>query len=192
MKTLRRWFLVISTSVLVIAAWLRESPYWTLWRVHQGLATRDVALVEEFVALERFAASSSAALGGAVSSGVAGGGIGAAMASAIGELVGRGLGEVVAPEAARMLREQIAGGSLEKTLGPFVVHDGLSAVGRVGTTIDGAQVELQGTCRGHEASLVLDLVVRAGPILGHPRHYVIVGIDPASARSLATQCIRGA
>jgi hypothetical protein len=58
----------------------------------------------------------------------------------------------------------------------------------VGLTIDGAQVEVLGTCRGHEASVVLVLQARAGPLFGRPRQYVVVGVEPASARRLASDC----
>jgi hypothetical protein len=192
MKTLRRWFVWIAAGGLVFVAWAMNSPYWTLWRVHQGLVEKDVAVVEGVVDLERFSASSAAALGGALSSEAAGGGVGGALVSAIGELVGRGLGEAVASEAAGVLREQIAAGALARQLGPLVFHEGFAAVGRVGTTIEGAQVEILGTCRDHEASVVLELQARQGPIFGYPRHYVIVGIEPSSARTLASRCVRGA
>lgn len=188
MKSLRRWLFVLCTVIVAVAAWVYDSPYFTLWRLHQGLVDKDVAAVERVVVLERFAASSAAALGGALSSEVAGGGIGGAVAAAIGELVGRGVGEAVAPEAAQALRTQIADGALATQLGPLVFHQGLAAVGRVGLTIDGAQVEVLGTCRGHEASVVLVLQARAGPIFGRPRQYVVVGIEPASARRLASDC----
>lgn len=189
MKTLVRLFFVVLLVVGAAAAWLRSSPYWTLFEIHQGITTRDVARVERVVALERFAASSAAAMGAAVGNEIGGRAPAGALLGTIAELVGRGVGEAVAKDAARGLRQAITDGALERKVGPLEVNEGFAAIGRVGSTIDGAQVELLGTCDGSPASIVLELERHDGPLAGHPRAFVLVGIEPGSAKQLAKQCV---
>jgi hypothetical protein len=188
MKTLVRLFFVVLLVVGAVAAWLRSSPYWTLLEIHQGITTRDVARVEQVVALERFAASSAAAMGAAVGNEIGGSDPGGALLGTIAELVGRGVGEAVAKDAARGLRQAVTDGALERKVGPLEVNEGFAAIGRVASTIDGAQVELLGTCGGAPASIVLDLERHDGPLAGHPRSFVLIGIEPGSAKQLAKQC----
>jgi hypothetical protein len=188
MKTLGRLFLLILVIVAVGAGWLRSSPHWTLREIHQGLITRDAARIEQVVALERFAASAAAALGAAVGNEIGGRDPGGALLGTIAELVGRGVGEAVAKDAARGLRQAITEGSLTRRVGPLEVNEGFAAIGRVGATIDGAQVELLGTCDGSPASIVLEFERRDGPIAGYPRSFVLIGIEPGSAKQLAKQC----
>jgi len=188
MKTLGRLFLLALVVVGVGAGFLRSSPYWTLLEIHQGITTRDVARVEQVVALERFAASSAAAMGAAVGNEIGGTDPGGALLGTIAELVGRGVGEAVAKDAARGLRQSITDGSLTRRVGPLEVNEGFAAIGRVASTIDGAQVELLGTCSGSPASIVLELERHDGPIAGHPRSFVLIGIEPGSAKQLAKQC----
>lgn len=188
MKTLGRLFLLALVVVGVGAGFLRSSPYWTLLEIHQGITTRDVARVEQVVALERFAASSAAAMGAAVGNEIGGTDPGGALLGTIAELVGRGVGEAVAKDAARGLRQSITDGSLTRRVGPLEVNEGFAAIGRVACTIDGAQVELLGTCSGSPASIVLELERHDGPIAGHPRSFVLIGIEPGSAKQLAKQC----
>lgn len=188
MKRLIRLFVVVLVVIAAAAAWLRSSPYWTLLEIHQGLTTKDVARVEQVVALERFAASSAAAMGAAVGNEIGGRDPGGALLGTIAELVGRGVGEAVAKDAARGLRQAITEGSLTRRVGPLEVNEGFAAVGRVATTIEGAQVELLGTCDGSPASVVLELERHDGPLAGHPRSFVLVGIEPGSAKQLGKQC----
>jgi hypothetical protein len=188
MKTIFRFFLVVLVLVAAAAAFVRSSPYWTLLEIHQGITTKDVARVERVVALERFAASSAAAMGAALGNEIGGSDPGGALLGTIAELVGRGVGEAVAKDAARGLRQSITDGSLTRRVGPLEVNEGFAAIGRVASTIDGAQVELRGTCSGSPASIVLELERHDGPIAGHPRSFVLVGIEPGSAKQLAKQC----
>ncbi len=188
MKTLVRLFFVVLLVVGAAAAWLRSSPYWALLEIHQGIATRDVARVERVVAFERFAAAAAAAMGAAVGNEIGGRDLGGALLGTIAELVGRGVGEAVAKDAARGLRQAITDGALERKIGPLEVNEGFAAIGRVASTIDGAQVELLGTCNGSPASIVLELERHDGPLAGHPRAFVLIGIEPGSAKQLAKQC----
>jgi hypothetical protein len=189
MKTLGRLFFVTLLVIAVSGGWLRSSPYWTLLEIHQGISTRDVDRVERVVALERFAASSAAALGAAVGNELGGRVEGGGLLGTIAELVGRGVGEAVAKDAARGLRQAIAEGALERKVGPLEVNEGFAAIGRVASTIDGAQVELLGTCDGSPAGIVLEFERHDGAIAGHPRSFVLVGIEPGSAKQLAKRCV---
>ena len=69
MQTFKRLFFVSFLLVVCAAAWLRTSPYWTLVEISQGVETKDVARVERVVALERFASSSTQAMGALVADG---------------------------------------------------------------------------------------------------------------------------
>jgi hypothetical protein len=188
MKTLGRLFFLTLLVFAVGGGWLRSSPYWTFVEIHRGISTRDIDRVERVVALERFAASSAAALGAAVGNEIGGHVEGGALLGTIAELVGRGVGEAVAKDAARGLRQAIAEGALERKVGPLEVNEGFAAIGRVASTIDGAQVELLGTCSGSPASIILELERHDGPLAGHPRSFVLVGIEPGSAKRLAKVC----
>lgn len=190
MRSFFRFVLLLAVIAAVAAGWLRSSPYWTLLEIHQGLQARDVERVERVVALERFTASSAAALGAVVANELGGAGTDPAgkLLGALAEVIGKGVGEAVAKDAARGLRTTIEDGELQRRVGPLEVNEGLSAIGRVATTIDGAQVELKGTCDGSPASVVLELERHDGPLAGHPRTFVLVGIEPGSAKTLAKQC----
>ena len=191
MKTLKRLFLLAFVVMALGAGWLRSSPYWTILEIEQGLEHKDVERVERVVALERFSASSAAAMGSIVASGLGGTGTdpGNQLLGAIAEAIGKGVGEAVAADAARGLRTAIQNGELQRRVGPLEVHAGWQAFGRMATTIDGAQVEIKGTCDGTAASIVLELERHDdGPFGGHPRRFVVVGIEPSSAKDLARQC----
>lgn len=191
MKTLKRLFLLAFVVAAVGAGWLRSSPYWTILEIQQGLEHKDVERVERVVALERFSASSTAALGSVVANelGAAGTDPGGQLLGAIAEVIGKGVGEAVARDAARGLRTAIQNGELQRRVGPLEVNAGWQAFGRMATTIDGAQVEIKGTCDGSPASVVLELERHDdGPFGGHPRRFVVVGIEPSSAKALAKQC----
>lgn len=191
MQTLKRLFFITFLLVVCAAAWLRTSPYWTLVEISQGVATKDVARVERVVALERFASSSTQAMGALVADGL-GVGVADGGSSVLGSLVGavaKGVGDVMAKDAAKGLRRAIAGGRVERSVGPLHMNEGMAAIGRVRETIEGAQIELLGTCDGSPASVIIELERHDdGPFLGHPRRFVVVGVEPASARSLARQC----
>ena len=67
----------------------------------------------------------------------------------LGSLVGavaKGVGDVMAKDAAKGLRQAIAGGRVERSVGPLHMNEGMAAIGRVRETIEGAQIELLGTC----------------------------------------------
>lgn len=191
MQTLKRLFFITFVLVVAAAAWLRSSPVWTLVEISQGVQTKDVARVERVVAFERFSASSTEAMGSLVADQLGGGGSdsGGALLGALVGAVAKGVGDAVAKDAARGLRQAIADGRVERRVGALEVNDGIAAVGRVRETIEGAQIELKGTCDGSPATVVIELERHDdGPFFGHPRRFVVVGIEPTSARALARQC----
>jgi hypothetical protein len=199
MKTLKRLVILAFVVVVAAAAWLRNSPLWALVEVDRGVRERDIERVERAVALERFATSSGAAIGHVVADrlGVDVGGSPALGSRLIGGLVGafaKGVVEETAKEAARGMRHAIKDGRVEPQLGPLRLQEGLSVVGTWQTTVDGAFIRLDGTCAVGDgpprpASLVIELERHDdGPFGGYPRRYVIVGVEPDSAKRLAREC----
>lgn len=191
MKKIFRLFVFLLVLAAVGAGWLRDSPYWTLVEIQQGIEQQDTARVERVVALERFSASSTAALAQvfADAAGVNGTDPGSKLLNAIVGAIGEGVGAAVSKEGAKGLRAAIETGQLQRQIGPLEVNQGLEAVGPMRSTIDGALVEVKGTCKGSPATLRLVLERHEdGPFGGRPRRYVLVGVDPESARELARQC----
>jgi hypothetical protein len=196
MKSFVRLVCFVVVLAGVGAGALRDSAYWTFVEVHHGLQQRDVGRVERFVDLERFSASSTQALALIAGDAVGGSGgddAGSAVVDALARLVGAGIGHAVKDGAAKVLREAIRDGSLRPGIGPFVVDEGWSALGTLTSTTRGALVELSGTCEGAPARLVFVLERHDDGVLGgHPRRYVITGVDEGSARELARVCAAGA
>jgi hypothetical protein len=194
LRSLFRWFVVVVLLLAVGAGFLRDSAYWSFVELHHGLRQRDLARVERVVDLEQFAASSTRALGAVVAdeAGLRGNDAASAALNALVGVVARGVGEVVKGGAAELLRKAIKDGSFERRIGPFVVDEGVAALGAVYNLPEGALVELKGTCRGAPATLALSLTRHDdGPFGGHPRRYVVTGVDEASAKKLAAQCRAG-
>ncbi len=191
MKSLSRIFVILLLGLAAAAFLLRDSPLWTPLEIQRGLEARDVARVERVVDLERFAASATAAMGSVVADqmGVAGDDAGSRVLGALVQAGAEVLGHSMAREAAQEMRRGIADGNLERRIGPFIVNDGLAAFGPVHITIEGATLELKGTCDGTDATLVLELErIEDGPFGGHPHRHVLVGVDAASGKRLARLC----
>lgn len=190
-KFLKRLFIFTFVVVVVAAAWLRNSPYWTLVEVHHGIEGKDLGRVERVVDLERFVASSTAVLGTLLAEEFGAGGTdpGGRALGALAGLVSRGVGELVAKDGAKAFRQAVVEGRVERQIGPLQVNDGLRAVGSMANTIDGAVVEVNGTCNGAPASVWLQMERRDdGPFGGLPRRWVVVGVDPESVKTLAAIC----
>ncbi|MDP2342414.1 MAG: hypothetical protein Q8O67_15770 [Deltaproteobacteria bacterium] len=191
MKSLIRLVVVVVLLLAVAAFFLRDSPYWTPLEIQRGLEERNVDRVERVVALERFSASSTAALASLFADelGVAGGDLGSQLLGALVGAVGQRVGDAVARESAQEMRRAIREGRLERSIGPFRINEGFDAIGGVTTSIDGGTLELKGKCGDADASLVLLLERHDdGPFGGRPRRYMVVGIDQESGRNLAKQC----
>lgn len=194
MKSFVRLLVVVVVLAGLGAGFLRDSAYWSFIELHHGLQQRDVARVERVVDLERYAASVARAIAAAAGDAVSGDGdgVGSALVGALARLVGAGVGDVVKHEAAKALRDAIRDGSMPRGVGPFVVDEGWGALGSLTSTPQGALVELSGTCQGAPARLVFVLERRDdGLFAGHPRRYVLTGVDEVSARQLARACAAG-
>ncbi len=191
MKSLVRLFVVVVVLAGVGAGFLRDSAYWTFVELHHGLQQRDVERVERVVDLERSSASVTRALAAIAGDAVGGGGsgLGAVVVEALARVVGAGVGDVVKEGAATALRDAIRDGSFSRAVGPFVVDDSWTALGASTSTPQGAVVFLSGTCEGAPARLGFVLERHDdGLFAGHPRRYVITGVDETSARELARVC----
>ncbi len=191
MKSLFR-FLVVAILVLGVAAFfVRDSAYWTVLEIQRGLDDKDVDRVERVVAFERFSASATSTMGAVVADqlGVAGNDTGSKLLAAVVGAVAGGVGEATARENAKEMRRAIKDGRLERRIGPFEVNEGAAALGAVTSTIDGAHLELKGTCDGKDATLLLVMERHDDGLLGgRPRRFVVVGVDPESGKQLARQC----
>ena len=187
-------FRVVVVVVLLLAAGafaLRDSPWWTPLEIQRGLDERNVERLERVVALERFSASSTQALASLLASelGVSGDDLGSKLLGALVGAVATSVSESTARESAQEMRRAIREGRLDRSVGPFHVHEGLDAIGAVTTSIDGATLELKGKCGDADASLVLLLERHDdGPFGGYPRRYLVIGIDQQSGKDLARQC----
>lgn len=174
-----------------LQAW--ESPYFALWQIHKGLEARDPGLVERYVDLEAFVkatADVSGALAGQAL-GVDGADLGSQLLGAVVGLVAKGVGEAASVEGAMELRRSIQRGQVRAGLGPFTIHEDFHAFG--GSEQSGANllVELHGLCRGGPASVRAVFEGRAGSTFGHPKKWVLVGVDAESVKQLIKQCRAG-
>lgn len=194
MKTLLRLVVVVILLLAVGAFILRDSPWWTPFEIQRGLDDRDVERVERVIALERFSASSTAAMASLVAAelGVSaepGADFGSKALAALVGVVATGVGEATARESAQHMRRAIREGRVEHSIGPFHINEGFGALGHVSTTIDGGTLELKGRCGDVDASLVLLLERHDdGPFGGRPSRYLVTGVELDSARTLAKQC----
>ncbi len=194
MKTIKRFLFVAFVLATVGAFWLRSSPLWTLIEVQQSIQNRDVERLERVVAVERFASSSVVAFGAGIKSqlGVSGGDVGSAILGGIVDVVAKGVGDAVAKDAARGLRQAVKEGTVQRRIGSLELNQGVEAFGGFALTIDGALVDVRGTCAGKPATVTLELERHEGILAGYPRSYVIVGVEPNSAAALARDCAAAA
>lgn len=190
MKTLFRLAVVVILLLGVGAFFLRDSPYWTALEIQRGLEAKDVSRVERVLAFERFSASATAVVGAVAADrlGVTGTDAGSKALAGLVDLVADGVGQAAAREGAKEMRRAIVDGRLERRIGPFVVNDGIDALGAVTTSIDGGTLELKGTCDGAPTSLTLLLEKNDGPFAGRPRHFVVVGVEKESGKAMARAC----
>ena len=190
-RTLKRLFFLGFIVLVAGAAWLRDSPWWTLVEINNGIQHNDLARVERVVDLERFVSSSTAATGALIGNELGGNGpdAGGKLLGALAGAIGKGLGDLVAKDGAKALREAVVSGRVERKVGPLEVNQGLDAVGGLHKTIDGAVVEVKGACDGNPASVWLTMERREdGPFGGYPRRWVVVGIEPDGLKELAARC----
>jgi len=118
------------------------------------------------------------------------GGLQGRLLGALVDAIAGGVGEAIKSGAAEELRRGIRDGDLPRGVGPFVVDEDFAALGALQTTATGASVTLRGSCRGAPASLVFELERHDDGVLGgHPRRWVIVGLDASSARALVEACV---
>lgn len=191
LRTLKRLFFLGFVVLVAGAAWLRDSPWWTLVEINNGIQHNDLARVERVVDLERFVSSSTAATGALIGNELGGNGpdAGGKLLGAIAGAIGKGLGDLVAKDGAKALREAVVAGRVERKVGPLEVNQGIDAVGGLHKTIDGAVVEVKGACDGNPASVWLTMERREdGPFGGYPRRWVVVGIEPDGLKELAARC----
>ncbi len=190
-RTIKRLFILTFVVVVAAAAWVRDSPYWTLVEINHGMQSKDVARIERVVDLEKFVSSSTQTLGTIFAEEVGGGGsdAGGKMLGALAGAFAKGLGDAMAKQGAKAFRQAVVDGRVDRKVGPLQVNEGFEAVGGMHKTIDGAVVEVKGTCDGTAASVWLQMDRREdGPFGGYPRRWVVVGIDPDSVKDLAAHC----
>ena len=194
-------FKIVVIFLIAIAAaggiWVRESPYWSLYWLDRALDERDVIEAERFVDLEAFARSGAQAVG-AVSRdvvGIEGGDTGSKILGALVGVVTEGVGNAIAPDVARSMRESIKAGTLRRGIGAFVVHPGAAAVGDVGDALSGYSrvgdtglITIHGGCDGTQAQIRIVLDRRPGLLFGYPSRWVLVGVDDVSAKALVATC----
>lgn len=189
MKRLLWSAIVAGLALLAFKAW--ESPYYALRQIDAGLDARDAVAVERYVDLESMVVALASAAGAMASEGIgaASGDLGSRVVGALVDAVARGVGDVVRTEGAMELRRAIQEGRLPRAVGPFALKEGLAAFGPAQTfQEDTALVELKGTCRGRDASLLLRFSRRNGPVFGRPYRYVLTGFDEPSVKALVKQC----
>lgn len=191
MRFLKRLvFLAVLAALAYGALWTWQSPYFALHQIDRGLDERDPVRVERYVDLEALV-KAAAEITGALASeelGTTGDDVGSKVLGALVGAVAKGVGEAAAVQGAVELRRAIQEGRVDRAFGPFVVEDGLEAFGTMQRFDASALVELQGTCRGHDASVRVVFEEKAGPTFGYPKKWVLVGVDSQSVKELARQC----
>lgn len=185
--------------VLVLAAigygvwWGWQSPYFALQQIDQGLDERDPVRVERYVDLEalvKAAVEVSAAIA-AEELGVGGQDLGSKILGSFMGAVAKGVGEAASVEGAMELRRAIQGGRVSRSLGPFVVNEGWSALGGIQKFDRSALVTVNGTCDANDASLRVMFEERDGAMfLGYPKKWVLIGVDKDSVKELGKACRR--
>ena len=172
------------------ALWLWQSPYFALQQIDQGIADNDPVRVERYIDLEvlvRAAVQVSAALA-KEELGVAGTDLGSSLLGSLVGAVAQGVGEAAALQGAMTVRKAIQQGRMQKSLGPFVVHEGWRALGSTQKFDDSALVTLNGSCAGQDASVRVVFEQRDGPSFGYPKKWVLVGVDKDSIVLLGKTC----
>jgi hypothetical protein len=194
MKLLKRLFvLALLAGVVVGGLWLWQSPYFALVQIDEGLDAKDPAHVERYADLEAIVKSTATLLGAVATEKLGAGGndVGSQALGALVGLVASRVGEAAAEQGAVELRRAILDGRVERALGPFVVNDGVDAIGLFEARGNETLVELKGTCHGTPATLKAVFVQRDGPVLGYPKKSVLTGVDPSSVQTLIQQCRAG-
>lgn len=190
MRLIKRLLLLAVVVGLAGAAlWLWQSPYFALHQIDKGLAERDVVRVERYVDLEAVVRSTAQLFGELASDKVGSGpDIGSQILGALIGGVAERIGDAAALQGAVELRRAIQEGRVERSLGPFVLHDGWRALGGVQLLDATALVTLHGTCRGQAAKLRVVFERKDGATFGYPRRYVLTGADKESMAELARAC----
>jgi hypothetical protein len=191
MKLFKRLLLLaVLAGIGAGALWAWQSPYYALWQIHRGLEERDPIRVERYVDLEALVRAAAEITGALAKEQIGTGGsdLGSQVLGALVGAVARQVGDAAALQGAMELRRAIQDGRVHRSVGPFVVHDGLSALGTMQRFSRTALVELKGTCQGNEASVRTVFEVRDGLTFGWPKKWVLVGVDSESLKVLARQC----
>lgn len=197
MKFIKRVFALAVVGALAWAAlWLWESPYFAMLEIKRGFDEKDAVRVERYVDLEALVKSSVDVVAALAKEqiGVNGTDLGSrVLGGIVGALAGQ-VGDAAAIAGAVEMRRAIQQGRMSLSVGPFRVADGVSAFGgmqRFGTS---ALVDVNGFCGapGKESPASLRVVFEerdaSGGFLGHPRRWVVVGVDKESLPALARAC----
>ena len=172
------------------ALWLWQSPYFALTQIDRGITEKDPARVERYVDLEalvRAAVDVTAALA-KEELGVGGTDLGSRVLGSLVGAVAQGVGEAASVQGAMEVRRAIQEGRMQRSLGPFVLHDGWKALGGIQKFDDSALVTLNGTCEGNDSSVRVMFEERDGPTFGYPKKWVLVGVDADSIKLLGKTC----
>jgi hypothetical protein len=200
MKTIRRFVtLVVLAAIAYGALWLYESPFYALYEIKRGLDEKDVVTVERYVDLERMVTAGADVIGATAKEKIGiGSGSDDVASKILGALVGvvaNKAGEAASLQGAMEMRRAIQEGRMRPAIGPFVVDDGVGAIGGYQRVGDVAMVDLEGHCGGSSGSAAKKAELRvmfeqrdSGPVLGYPKKSVLVGVDEASLPAVAKAC----
>jgi hypothetical protein len=188
---------VVLAAIAYGALWLYESPFYALYEIKRGLDERDVVTVERYADLERMVTAAADVLAAMAKEKIGIGNgtddVGSKILGALVGVVANKAGEAASLQGAMEIRRAIQDGRMKPAIGPFVVDDGVSAIGGYQKVGDVAMIDLEGHCNGASGKKAAELRVMFeqrdnGPVLGHPKKSVLVGVDEASLPALAKAC----
>ena len=201
MKQMKRLvFLAVVAGLGCGALWLWESPYFAMVQIEKGFDEHDAVRVETYVDLEAFVRSGVDVMAALAKEqiGVNGNDLGSRVLGGLLGAVTDKIGDAAAIAGAVEVRRAIQQGRLALSVGPFVVDDGVKAFGGMQRFQSSAIVDVNGSCNGKPAVLRVIFEERNAKdgsgllgllgVLGHPKRFVVVGVDKESLPALARAC----
>jgi hypothetical protein len=188
---------VLAVALAVGAFFARNSVFYSVFQLQQGLEQGDVDKVLRHADLQSFAelpVDLTVAMAAAESKDAAGV-LGEALVKAFGGAVGAGLKQVGGQLAAQHLRERIAKRDLSGLTGGFRPHSGLAWFGGAQSVGESRIVTVRGSCDSREdpttrleVPVGITFAPSKGPWAGFPVDWRAMGVEANSLKLLIRDC----
>ncbi len=181
--------LAVLVLLAALAVWLRTTPQYSYFMLRSALEQGDAETVEKLADLDAAVTVAGQLTAAATeeSARQAAGDVGAKIASVFGGLLQ--LAQPLAPAVKDELKSRIRKKEYAREWGLFVpgpVAKDLFAVQKLDQS---ALLEVNGTCKGKDATLKLVLEKRPGPAMGLISDWKVTGVDKGSMPAFARTCL---